>query len=169
MTISYTYMQAIGVGFPGVGCSCQGDGSVYENIVFDEGTTVPSKADLDTWISAQILTDMWELIKSERDRRTQTGGYKVGNYWYHSDNISRIQQIGLVMIGANLPTGLLWKTMSGVFTPMTPTLAGQIFQAATISDTTIFSIAEQKKQAMLASPDPASYDYLSGWPLIYGE
>jgi hypothetical protein len=50
--MAYTYMQAIGTGFPGVECHAIGDGSVYENIVWDAGVALPSKATLDTWIAA---------------------------------------------------------------------------------------------------------------------
>jgi len=112
---------------------------------------------------------MWEQIKNERDRRKTEGGYKVGNYWYHPDTFSRTQQIGLVMIGQNLPANLMWKTMSGDFVNMTPTLAAQVFQAAVTSDVTIHAVAEQKRQAALASSDPMSIDVMSGWPKIYGE
>lgn len=122
--------------------------------------------------SSQKLSDQatkWELIKAERDRRKLEGGYKVGTKWYHSDTSSRIQQLGLVMMGAALPANLYWKTMDNSFILMTQTLAGQIFQSAAASDMTIFTVAEQKKAAMLASADPANYDHLTGWPLIYGE
>jgi hypothetical protein len=167
--ISYTYAQAINQGFPNVVFSSPGDGSVYDNILWISGDALPSQAQLDAWITTAITNEMWELIKAERDRRTSTGGYKVGTDWFHSDTTSRIQQIGLVMMGAGIPANTYWKTMSGSFVVMTQTLAGQIFTAAATSDLTIFSVAEQKKAAMLASADPANYDYLTGWPLIYGE
>lgn len=162
-------MQAIGTGFPAVGCHCVGNGTVYEDIVWDSGDQIPSKADLDAWILNHIKDEMWLLIQAERDRRKLNGGYKVGTNWFHSDTTSRIQQIGLVMMGANMPNNIMWKTMSGDFVLMTPTLAGQIFQAAATSDMTVFAVAEQKKAAMLASATPQTYDYLSGWPQIYGE
>lgn len=31
------------------------------------------------------------------------------------------------------------------------------------------SEAEQHKAAMIASPDPATYDHTTGWPAIFGE
>jgi len=129
----------------------------------------PIQSDYDALLFTKEQNDMWLLIQGERDRRKLTGGYKVGNYWFHSDNTSRIQQIGLVMLGANIPNNILWKTMSGVFIPMTPQLAIQIFQSAAASDIAIFSAAEQKKLEMLASSNPTEYDYMSGWPKIYGE
>lgn len=129
----------------------------------------PMQSDYDIILRQQAQNNMWLSIQGERDRRKGTGGYKVGNYWFHSDDTSRIQQLALVMFGTNMPAGIMWKTMSGAFVPMTPTLAGQIFQAAATSDITIFSVAESKKVAMLAASTPANYDYLSGWPKAYGE
>jgi hypothetical protein len=61
----------------------------------------------------------WEAIKAERDRRTLSGGYPVDvggePKWFHSDLLSRSQQIGLVLLGASIPPGLAWKTMDGSF------------------------------------------------------
>lgn len=169
MAQKYTYMELIGRFYPTVGCHTESDGTIYEDIVYDYGDSIPEKSVLDAKMIDAIKADMWENIKIERDRRKDTGGYKVGNYWFHSDTTSRIQQVALAMLGANMPNNILWKTMSGGFVPMTPTLAAQIFQAAMISDTIIFAIAEQKKAEMMASSDPANYDYLTGWPKIYGE
>lgn len=111
----------------------------------------------------------WERIKAERDRRSDTGGYKVGTKWFHSDIKSRTQQLGLVQMGASIPAGLQWKTMDGSFVTMTQTLAGQILAAAAAADQAIFAAAETHKAAMMASADPASYNYLSGWPAGFGE
>jgi len=169
MSQKYTYMEIIGRFYPDVGCHLEGEDNVYEDIVYDYGSSIPAKLELETKMLEALRSDLWENIKVERERRKDTGGYKVGNYWYHSDTTSRIQQVALVMLGANMPSNILWKTMSGAFVPMTPTLAAQIFQAAMVSDTIIFATAEQKRAAMLASADPANYDYLSGWPKIYGE
>ncbi len=111
----------------------------------------------------------WEAIKTERDKRTQQGGYKVGAKWYHSDTFSRSQQLGLVIMGANIPSGMQWKTLDGSFVVMTPTLAAQIFNAAAAQDQAIFSKAEEHRVAMEASADPAAYDFSGGWPAAYVE
>ena len=111
---------------------------------------------------------VWEGIKGERDRR-KAGGVKVGAKWFHSDDGSRIQQMGLVMMGASIPANLQWKTMDGSFITMTQALASQVVQTVAASDQAIFAVAEQHKTAMEASADPTSYDYTSGWPKIYGE
>lgn len=111
---------------------------------------------------------VWEHIKAERDRR-KAGGVKVDAKWFHSDDASRIQQMGLVMMGASIPANLQWKTMDGSFVTMTQTLASQVFQAVAASDQAIFTVAETHRAAMEANADPASYDYSTGWPKIYGE
>jgi len=164
-------MEAIGEGFPAIQCSALGDGSVYEDIVWQAGDPMPTKEELDIWIATHIKTHMWHFIQEERDRR-KAGGVQVGANWFHSDDTSRIQFLGLLMYGANMPAGIMWKTMSGSFVQMTPTLAQQIFGTIGAKDTAIFTVAEQHRALMNAASDPASYNYLTGtpsWPLIYGE
>jgi hypothetical protein len=130
-----------------------------------------------TWISNEWLyvatlaerqENAWEAIKRFRDAR-QAGGVKVGLKWFHTDVDSRIKQIGLVMMGANIPANLNWKTMDGTFTVMTPTMASQIFGSVAAFDQATFAKAEQHKAAMLASATPEAYDFSTGWPAIYGE
>lgn len=118
---------------------------------------------------AAALTEKWEAIKAERDRRTLHGGYRVGDKWFHSDVFSRSQQIGMVMLGNNLPAGLQWKTMDGSFVAMTPTLAHQVFGAAAASDAAIFGAAEAKRASLEASAAPWDYDVMAGWPPMFGE
>ena len=108
----------------------------------------------------------WEAIKQERDRRTQQGGYQVAGKWFHSDTFSRTQQMGLVMMGADIPAGLQWKTMDGSFVTMTQALAGQVFAAAAASDAALFARAEQIKAAMEA--DPVNFVLASQtWPAVF--
>lgn len=110
---------------------------------------------------------MWEKIKTVRDRRIQTGGYKVGTKWFDSNTFSRTQQMGMMMMGVNLPTNIMWKTMDKSFILMTPTLAQQIFGAAAMSDTNIFTVAEAHKAAMELLEDPTQYDFSTGWPVAF--
>lgn len=116
---------------------------------------------------AQIQANVWEAIKAERDRRTDKGGYKVGTKWFHSDQKSRSQQLGLVLLGASIPANLQWKTMDGSFVTMTQTLAQQILDAGAASDQAIFATAETHKAAMEASADPSAYDFSGDWPAIF--
>lgn len=119
--------------------------------------------------SKATVVEVWELIKAVRDQRTEQGGYKVGTKWFHSDQKSRSQQLGLVLLGANIPAGLQWKTMDGSFVSMTPALAQQILAACAASDAAIFAVGEAHKAALYAAADPSVYDYSTGWPKIYGE
>lgn len=115
----------------------------------------------------QVNVMVWGWIKTERDRLTREGGYLAAGKWFHSDALSRIQQLGLVQLGANIPAGLQWKTMDGSFVAMTPSLAGQVFMAAALSDTAIFAAAEAHKAALEACADPAVYDWRAGWPAVF--
>lgn len=114
----------------------------------------------------------WERIKDERERR-RVGGVKVGGHWFHSDDSSRIQQIGLVMMGAGIPPGLMWKTLTLTTAPvlveMTPALAGQIFTAVAAWDQAVFAAAEVHRIAMEASAEPEAYDFTGGWPVAIWE
>ncbi len=115
----------------------------------------------------QLRAIVWEQIKAERDRRAALG-VKVGSHWYHSDQKSRTQQLGLVLLGANIPAGLQWKTLTftppPVFVTMTPALAQAIVGATAASDTAIFTAAEVHRLALEASATPQDYDFFVGWP-----
>lgn len=124
----------------------------------------------------------WEAIKAERDRR-KAAGVKVGDNWFHSDDGSRIQWIGLkdqardvLAAGGTTSTvlqrlgrNIMWKTMSGAFVPATVGLAFAVVEAVGDLDAAAFGAAEQHRAAMEASADPAAYDLSTGWPLVYGE
>jgi hypothetical protein len=162
------YIEIISKVYPNLQVACFGDPTVYANIVAEGTDPIPSKADLDGAALSVDRSAVWEEIKIERDRR-KAGGVKVGTHWFHSDDPSRIQQLALVLFGANMPPNLMWKTMTGEFVTMTQQLAGGIFQTSAGSDQTIFGKAEYHKQQMMASSDPKSYNYLVGWPLTYAE
>lgn len=110
----------------------------------------------------------WDAIQAERDKR-KVAGYLVSGHRFHSDPDSRIQQLGLVMLGANIPAGLMWKTIGGAFVPMTPELAQAIFATTAYADTAIFAAAEAHRATMAALTDAAAvaaYDHSSGWPEV---
>jgi len=111
-----------------------------------------------------VRVERWSAVKAVRDSRCAEGGYKVSGKWFHSDSQSRIQQLGLVLLGASIPAGTLWKTMDGSFVAMTSTLAQQILAAAAASDAANFAAAEAHKAAIFTSSDPESYDFSGGWP-----
>lgn len=123
---------------------------------------------LDTAKLTSAQNDAWLSIKTMRDTRLNSG-FKVGDYWYHSDDPSRIKYLGLMMMGVGIPAGLTWKTMSGASITMTPALAYQVFTSIAGWDSATFIRAEQHKALMVASSDPATYDYTTGWPAVFGE
>lgn len=125
---------------------------------------------LDSNLLTKIKDEKWEELKDYRSQRT-VGGIVVGNNWFHSDQPSKLQHLGLlsaVMLNA-LPPGLMWKTMSGTFVEMTPALVQQIFAAALQKEASDFAVAEGHKAGIYASSDPLNYDYRTGWIPVYGE
>ncbi len=67
-----TYVEAIGAGFPGVQCHANGDGSVYEDIVWDAGLPLPSKEALDAWIASNAQAASTKItVLAFRNRFTQ--------------------------------------------------------------------------------------------------
>lgn len=126
----------------------------------------------------QAKASKWDAIKTERDRRTEQGGYKVGAKWFHSDQKSRSQQLGLNLLALQvlaaggtsatpLPGVTPWKTMDGTEVVMTAGLAQQILAAGAASDSAIFDAAKAHKTAMEASTDPSAYDFSAAWPATF--
>lgn len=118
----------------------------------------------------ELKAQKWNEIKEYRSTLTINGGYKASGKWFHSDPFSRSQQLGLVILGDNIPTGLLWKTMDGSFIEMTPALAQEVFQTATTQDTLLFAHAEELNNSLqaLTSPDEiALFAIKEGWPESY--
>jgi len=164
------YMEILGSKFPTVQAHIIGDPGIYENIRIEEDSApLPSKETLDSVALDVARTEMWLRIQAERDKR-KAGGVHIGDNWFHSDDTSRIQQIALTMLGANMPPGIMWKTMQGTFVAMTPTLASQIFQGTIAQDQKIFAQAEYHRQHMILDDEtPMDYDFSTGWPQTYLE
>ena len=118
-------------------------------------------------VKKQRQAAAWKAIQAERNHRTESGGFCVGDKWFHSDKVSRCQQINLAMLGNDITPALQWKTMDGSFVTMTASLAQQILSVASASDQAIFDVAEMHKAAMLEADDPSSYDFSQGWPEKY--
>lgn len=131
--------------------------------------------------ATEIKAIKWEAIKAKRDA-IKASGVKVGTKWYHSDETSRTQYIGLLrMADAAVAAGgtgsttlqyggqdIQWKTMDGTFIKMTVQRANDVFNAVSGLDFAAFGAAETHKAAMEASADPASYDFAAGWPATFG-
>ena len=158
----------------------EADGS--QDFAIPDGLTQITEAEADQLrkpkpSSAQV----WEHIKAKRDA-IKAGGVKVGTKWYHSDETSRTQYIGLLrMADAAVAAGgtgsttlqyggqdIQWKTMDGTFIKMTVQRANDVFNAVSGLDFAAFGAAEAHKAAMEASADPASYDFAAGWPATFG-
>lgn len=70
--MAMTYVEAIGAGFPGVQCHANGDGSIYEDIVWEAGLPLPSKEALDSWIASNSTIDTTKVtVLAFRNRFTQ--------------------------------------------------------------------------------------------------
>ena len=114
-----------------------------------------------------LQESVWTKIKAIRDEKITNGGHCVDGKWYHSDTVSRSQQTGLYLMGENVPTSLMWKTMDGSFVEMTPALAQKIFFAAAGQDSVLFQYAESLRQQVNASANPEQVDIESGWPATF--
>lgn len=163
------YLDVIVENFPNVRVKAEGSARNYADLVHEGGDAIPNQATLDAILLQMKKDRMWVAIQNERTRR-QNGGVFIPSIskWFHSDQTSRIQQLGLVMMGSGLPTGIQWKTMDGSFIEMTPAIALSIFNAAATLDMTAFGVAEQHRAYMVASATPETYDFSAFWPAIYG-
>jgi Domain of unknown function (DUF4376) len=161
-----SYMEVLSEKYPNIKAMAEGDGTDYDALwAAEDGDSLPSKATLDADRDYYTRLRVWRLIQAERDRR-KAAGIKVGTNWFHSDDGSRIQQLGLVIFGAALPP-IQWKCLSGGFVTMTPALAQAIFQTTAMSDMAIFAVAEQHRVLLMASPVPHLYDFSGLWPPTY--
>ena len=133
--------------------------ALYEGdpVIYLMGETGPQRPDDHT------------LIGLLRDARKFSRGYKVGNYWFHSDQGSRGQQLGLVIAASagKLPLGMTWKSMSGESVPLTAQLAMDIFTAAMVSDAQYHAVGEQARAALAAGTLTDVYSI--NWPKGFGD
>ncbi|QLB23713.1 hypothetical protein A6B44_08845 [Pasteurella skyensis] len=109
----------------------------------------------------------WENIKKHRDKLSQSG-VKVGDKWFHSDEISHLRLMTLKQLPA-LPENLQWKTMDGSFVIMTEELLSNVINARLLTEIANFKNGERHKMLMLQSENPLEYDFSSGWCEIYEE
>lgn len=112
------------------------------------------------------LEEAVALVHQERDMRKRASGYSVGEYWFHSDIESKIEQIGLLLLGDDIPPGLMWKTMGGVEVAMTPQLARSLFLAGVSSTASKFAAAKQHV-AHIEANGWEGHDFFTGWPPAY--
>lgn len=130
-----------------------------------------------------LLDMLWGWITTHRDRLMEAG-CKVGAHWFHNDLKSRSQWERMVnrannsaMLDADPYTisgqQVPWKTMGGVFVPLTAGLIREVVATFEVQEVTIFVVAEQHRDALgaLAQADDvegmAGYDWHAGWPAVY--
>lgn len=128
---------------------------------------------------ASAIASKWEAIKAERDGPRVAGGVQVGAYWFHTDTDSRIRWLGfkdsgrdMLAAGGQLTDQVIidgdpvfWKSLSGVFVPVTVQLAFDVVTATKVLDKRLFVQAETHRAMMAASPYPHLYDITTGWPV----
>jgi len=161
--------ELIAAGLAGVPISFGGDGNINfgENISSVDRAAVMAVYEAHDPVVSE-RSKKWESIKAERDRRTEQGGFKVGDKWFHSDQKSRSQQQDNEAAGEDLVQED-WKTMNGTFVTMTTDLARLIRLARMSSDRAIFVAAEKHRSAMEVCENPDSYDFSGGWPQSFDE
>lgn len=146
----------------------------------------------DSTLVTTAKEEMWEKIKLYRDTHKYKGVKITVNsvdYWIHSDEVSRIQHLGLLGVAIlhvfktffgvtqfeSFPEDLYWKTLGSnnlgepVFVLMTWVVALQIFAADMKLEAACFGKAEYHRMMLLASSDPYNYDYTTGWPAVFGD
>lgn len=148
------------------GATIQADANGYPVAIFPSPPTLSARQ-----------SSVWELIKTERSAR-MSGGSKVSGKWFHTDQDSRLQHLGLkdsardlLAAGAAMSDAITingqqvaWKTMDGTFAPMTVQLAFDIVEADKALDAALFIAAETHRAQMMAAGDPNAYNYSTGWP-----
>lgn len=75
--MSHTYLNAISIGFPLVHCHSEGDGSVYEDLVWDSGEPIPAKSTLDAWIAANPNSQPERILTKYQFRKLFTFNERV--------------------------------------------------------------------------------------------
>lgn len=110
----------------------------------------------------------WVEIKAKREAVKYAGVpiVSVGKV-IDTDEGARTQQLGLVMMGASLPSGLLWKFADNTLVPMTPTLAQEVMATTAARDMAVFSVAETYRAQINAMTDwqaVLALDISGGWP-----
>lgn len=121
-----------------------------------------------------------EQIKSRRDYLTVAGGHKIGENWYHSNEISLIQQLALNGIanqmsaaGAPDSTAIIatpWKTLSGAYVDLTVGIAKSFIQSALTQQSALFTAAQTKiseLNALTTIDSVNAYDVTAGFPAVY--
>ena len=126
----------------------------------------------------QRRLNKWREVEAYRNNLMQTGGFAVGNYWFHSDLLSRSQQLGLIELGKMavaagvdpadpIPNSPPWRTMSGAYVTLTPALTQSLIPAFLVQEASIFAVGDYYRNLINNSNDPESLNITLGWPVTY--
>lgn len=128
--------------------------------------------------------EIWEEIKQYRDDRILNGGYPAGAHWYHSDLIMRSQLLAnarkadkIEASGGDMTTPMTniegeviqVKTMDNGYISITAQMAIDIMNAIEVHEMATYKTAATHKYFLDQAADPDTYDWKTGWPLIFGE
>ncbi|ECG4947652.1 DUF4376 domain-containing protein [Salmonella enterica subsp. enterica serovar Llandoff] len=108
-----------------------------------------------------------QAIKVQRDKVT-ADYIVIGDYHFHSDANSRIQQMSLTRMGQakQIPKGLMWQTKNLGLLELTNEIAAQ-FESVTMNhDMRLFANAQHHIAVVEALEDieeVQEYDYSGGW------
>lgn len=129
---------------------------------------------------SEIQLKVIDSIKNKRDQLIVSGGHKIGAHWYHSDQISLIQQLGLSSVakelsasGASDNTVIVptpWKTLGGGFVNLTIGIAKQFAQSALTQQSALFNEAKSKIEivgAIESADDLLNFDVNANWPDVF--
>ncbi len=171
-------IETIGRSFPDVHVYCAGDPENISDIVAEEGSTIPTWAELVAADLTYRQEKKWLEIRAERDRRYYQGvnitGVDGELYWFWTDLDTRgkYSMYDITIRKSSLPDTMVldnWKTMSGVKTPMTVAQLYRVIGAAIANEKIIFNRGEEKNAEMMALENPDDYDALAGWPVCYSD
>ena len=164
------------------------DDSVIRYAEFNELPPVLAEAKGLVWVESPIIVTEPTLveikankvlnIKEKRDYLTINGGHKIGVNWYHSNELSLIQQLVLdgiakqmVAAGASDLTPLTgipaWKTLNGPAITLTVGIAKNFVMSAMLQQGALFATAAAKiteVEAFNTITEVLDYDIDIGWP-----
>ena len=84
-------------------------------------------------------------------------------YFGFKQRLSRLQWLGMVIAGANIPI-VEWSTLGGLTVTTSQELAMSVFQAVATLDATLFAHATELIAQVDASDNPTAVDITIGWP-----
>lgn len=125
--------------------------------------------DLKTKYLERIREEVWEKIKARRTESIDTGVYHPRlQKWFHTDyEAQRNYALMGHAISSTLYQPKRWKTMDGTFIEMTREVFQDVLALALKKADDDYRNAEIHKAKVMASTDPLTYDYSTGWSAGY--